>query len=361
MKKSILAITILFTILCANPAVFADNGASSGNAGRETVIKAAEDPAAKAVFTDVSGHWAQDAVNRIVGKTMFHISDGKFQPDKPVARGEFATFLHEALGIRIMYLKATDIGEFFSDVKKEDSFAAALYDLAITGIVDDRGAFRPQDTLTREEMVHYIMNAYKHEMGEKFKQIKLSAEPFADSGSINIVYSGEVARAEHDGLIKRPANNKFYPKAPATRAQAVTTADRLLKRIGEEKADVSVVPSAGIKDGMVQMKLTITNHSDQKILIRHSSGQKFDFVLSVSGSPADAAKKFLYKWSADRMFTMALTQTAVEPGKSVEFTAEAGKDIYDAIQGKTVYLRGYITGTSEDFAINPDGYEARIQ
>jgi hypothetical protein len=61
------------------------------------------------------------------------------------------------------------------------------------------------------------------------------------------------------------------------------------------------------------------------------------------------------------MFTMALTQTAVEPGKSVEFTAEAGKDIYDAIQGKTVYLRGYITGTSEDFAINPDGYEARIQ
>ncbi len=341
MKRILIAIIVIVAVLSMNAAALAQDSPS-------IVSKAP-------VFSDISGHWAEDSINRIADQTMFNSNDGKFQPDKSIARSEFVLMLHKVLDIQINYFKATDIKEFFSDVKNEDPYASALYDLATTNIVDDKGKFKPDDLLTREEMVHFLINAYKYKMGDQFKQIKLSSIPFIDQDKINPVYSGEITRAEHDGLIKRPADGKFHPRDPASRAQAVTVSDRLLRLVENEQSKVQVTPSAELKDGVVHMKLTITNNLASKVIINHSSGQKYDFIL------LDAGRNSLYSWSTDKMFAMALTQTVVEPGKSVEFKEDVGMDQYGGAKVKAVYMKASITGTSESFHINTAGYETTIK
>lgn len=341
MKRILIAIVVIIGILSMNAAVLAQDIPI-------TVIKAP-------VFTDISGHWAEASINRIVDQTMFNSSDGKFQPDKPITRSEFALMLHKALGIQINYFKATDIKEFYSDVKNEEPYASALYDLVTANIIDYKSKFRPDEPMSREEMVHFLMNAYKYKMGDKFKQMKLSSIPFADQDKINVMYSGEITRAEHDRLIKRPADGKFHPQGPATRAQAATVFDRLIRLMESEISQVQVIPSAELKDGVIRMKLTITNYSASKVVINHSSGQKFDFAL------LDAGRNSLYSWSADKSFMMALTQTVIESGKPVEFSADASMDQYGGAKVKAVYMKAYITGTSESFNVHTDGYETGIK
>lgn len=341
MKKLLLILTLILTLVSANLTVFAQGDAVS--------------KASTPKFTDISGHWAQEYINSVVDKDMFGGNDGKFMPNKAITRSEFVLMLHKALGIQIMYFKATDIADFYDDVKNEDVYASALYDLAVANIIDYKVHFKPNSTLAREEMVHFIMNAYKYKMGDSYKQVKLAEKPFADDSKIDPLYSGDIRRAEYAGIITRPVSDKFFPKDLATRAQAATVIDKLLRLLGKETLQVQVTPAAELKDGSIQMKLTITNNLKTPIVINHSSGQKFDFSL------LDANKEILYTWSADKLFMMVLTETVIEPGKTAEFSDEVGNDLYDGILEKAVYMKAYIMGTSDDFTVNADGYETEIK
>jgi hypothetical protein len=341
MKRILLAFVLILAIISTNTLAFADE--LKGSRAEENK------------FSDISNHWAMESINKIVDKDTFAGKDGKFQPDKAITRSEFVLMLHKALGINIAYLKATDIKEFYDDVNNEDIYASALYDLVTLNIIDTKGHFNPNSTLPREEMVHYIMNAYKYKMGESYKMIKLVPNPFADDKEINASYSGVVARAEYMGLLKRPTNNKFYPKNNSTRAQAATVIDRLLMQLEKENPQVKVTPFVELKDGALKMKLTINNNLKTKAVINHSSGQQFDFSL------LDTNRNILYTWSADKSFLMALTETVIEPGQSVEFTADVEKAMLDNMNGKAVYMKAYIVGESGDFIVNHDGYEIEIK
>ena len=341
MKKLLLVLTLILALLSANLTVFAQGDAVS--------------EASTPKFTDISGHWAEEIINRVVEKDLFGGNEGKFLPNKAITRSEFVLMLHKALGIEIMYFKATDIAEFYDDVKNEDVYASALYDLAAANIIDYKVQFKPNSTMTREEMVHFIMNADKYKMGDRYKQIKLAEKPFADDSKVDPLYSGDIRRAEYSGIIKRPASDKFYPKELATRAEAATVIDRLLRLLEKEALQVQVTPAAEVKDGFIQMKLTITNNLEAQIIIHHNSGQKFDFAL------LDANREVLYNWSANKSFIMALTETVIEQGKTVEFSDEVGNDLYDGILEEAIYMKAYIMGTSDDFAVNTEGYETEIK
>lgn len=337
MKKTLLAFMLITAILCTNSLVFAGS------------------KAADTKFTDISGHWAEQAINRVVDTDDFAGTDGKFLPDKAIKRSEFVLMLHKALGINIAYFKATDINEYYDDVKNEDAYASNLYDLVTTGIIDDKEHFNPDRNLTREEMVNYIMNAYRYKLGNNYRMINIVVKPFADDAEINPSYSGSIARADNMGIIVRPSNNRFYPKKDGTRAQAATVIDRLLSQLEKENMQVDIKPSVELKDGSMKMKLTITNNSKSQVVIKHSSGQKYDFKL------LDSERNVLYTWSADKMFTMMVSQTIIEPGKSVEFSGDVEKSVLDGIKGKVAYMNAYLNGETDSFAINPNGYEIEVK
>jgi len=131
------------------------------------------------------------------------------------------------------------------------------------------------------------------------------------------------------------------------------------KEIKKESSDKEkqVVVETGYEksDKSFKMKLKITNNTDKSITINHTSGQKFDFKL------LDENKKVIYTWSKDMMFIMVLTDTLIEEGKSVEFSAELDAKSFGDIVSKAKYLQGFIAGTSKDFTIDSKGYEKEIK
>ncbi len=348
MKKLLMIFILVFAVTAMSIPVFAMDEPVSVTSG---IVETG--------FSDIAGHWGRDSILDTEKFIRFLAEDGKFMPNKALTRSEFVLMLQKSLGIQIMYFKETDISEFFSDVTNEDEFASALYDMVISNIIDDVDLFRPDDILKREEMVHYIMNAYRYKGGDTYKLIELAYKPFADDDSINPEFSGDISLADYYGIIKRPVSNKFFAKDTATRAQGATVIDRLLKLLEKEAAEqetsrVLVKPSAQVKDGLILMKLAITNNTKEEVYISHSSGQKVDFQL------LDSEREVLYTWSADKSFIMALTGTIASPGETLEFNEAVDVNIYGEVLERAVFLKAYITGTSENFTVNDDGYETEI-
>ena len=297
-------------------------------------------------FTDISGHWADTAITKLTEKGAISFDQEKFTPSKAITRSEFAVMLHKALDIQI---------DYFDDVKQEATYATALIDLVTANIIDGKGNFKPESTLSREEMVHYIMNAYKYKMGDTFAYIKIKGGFFTDHNDIMPIYSGDVDLAAYSKLIVGAGKNLFHPKSIATRAEAAVVVSKLVSIVEKQNSDIEIKPSVSIKDDSLEMKVSITNNSKNSVIFNHSSGQKFDFVL------LDSDKNIIYRWSDGRAFTMMLTSSSIEAGKSIEYSAILDGDQYKDIKDKIVYLNAYVIGSSDSFSINTEGYEIKLK
>jgi len=317
----------------------------------------------KVEFTDISTHWAKDVIVKMSGKGLIKgFGNGKFLPDKNMKRSEFIAALHKTLGIENNYLVAPDIKEFFNDVNNDDWFACVLYDLSVLNIVDDRTEFRAEDKITREEMVNYLINGYNYKFNTVVDVLEDSTD-FYDDKNIDKKYKKAVKKASRLGFIRGRGKNRFAPKKIATRAEALVVLERLTDNLDDAKGIVKedkekkvvVEPSYEKNDRAFKMKLKIINNTEKSITINHTSGQKFDFKL------LDENKEILYTWSMDKMFIMALTNTVVEAGESIEFSEELDMKSFEDIVNKAKYLQGFIAGTSDDFEINSDGYEVKIE
>lgn len=307
---------------------------------------------AKLPYTDVAGTWCETPAMDY--GTLFVGDDGLFHPNQSTTRMEFARLLHQVLGININYFAATDIGTYFDDVSNSDTGAGDLYDLATLGIVDDTGAFRPFDALTRQEMVHYTMNALLYGMTGTYAGTRHAVAgvwvDFKDADQIADAYRQNVAEAVGDKLINGVGNNYFLPLAPATRAQAVTVAGRLADRLEKYRSGVDILASAAEKNGALELTLSVQNNTDKAVSFTHSSGQQFDFAIF------DAAGNELYRWSDGMAFTMMVGTTELAAGESRVFTGTVDARTYASVRDKIAFARGYLTGTSSDFAVDADGY-----
>lgn len=300
-------------------------------------------------YTDIKGHWAEGTIMEN-NFTDILAEDGSFLPNKAITRIEFARILHTALGINIQYLIAPDITEIFSDMKNDSPGASELYNLAITNIIPKTDTFRPNDPLRREDMIHYIMSGLDYKTGGQYPIILMMPAPFTDDADITEEYKNDVIHAVLLKIINGRGDNMLYPADAATRAEAVTVIGRLLTTL-KNVANVGVYPEAVIADDSIEMKLTITNSTKEPVTINYNSGQHFDFKLF------DAEGNSLYVWSADKMFTMALTSTVINPGESLEHTVILDGEAYTAIKDNIHSMKAFITGTSESFNVYAEGYE----
>lgn len=342
MKKTISGVILAGVILLSSTFTFA-----------QAAVQAEHTATVK--FTDISKHWSNGAVQILIKKGAIPFDQDKFIPGKAITRSEFAEMLYKALDINIAYLKAPDIKDYFTDVKQDASYAQALIDLVTVNILDNKGeSFNPNATLTREEMIHYIMNAYKYEMGDSYALINIKPPFFKDDSEVTPIYSGEVGRAAHYKIISGSGKNLFHPKANATRAEAAMVINKLLDLLETQKPAVAIKTDATLKADSIEMKISIVNNSKKAITFNHSSGLKYDFVL------LDSDRKELYRWSADKNFTMMLTSTVIEPGKSLDFSETLEGDQFKAIKDKIVYLKAFVVGNSDSF-VSTEGNEVKLK
>lgn len=64
----------------------------------------------------------------------------------------------------------------------------------------------------------------------------------------------------------------------------------------------------------VALTLTVTNAGTTPATIQFNGGQQYDFIIASSSSPAP-----LWRWSADRGFTAALSSRTLAPGETVSY------------------------------------------
>ncbi len=181
---------------------------------------------ALAAANDISGHWAEATITqwqnagRIGG-----YEDGTFRPDQSITRAEFVRLLNSAVSTQ----GSAPIS--FSDVSPSDWYyndvAKAVGNNIASGFED--GTFRPGETVTRMQAAVFISNALHLTSNEA------GANGFTDAAQLPSWAKGAVGAVVAGGYMSGYPDGSFGGSKGMTRAEAVSTLDRVLKSSGVQE------------------------------------------------------------------------------------------------------------------------------
>ena len=169
-------------------------------------------------FTDVPPTaWFSSAVDFVFQNGLFAgTSQTTFSPNIPMTRGMFVTVLHRLDG-----LPETGSGAVFSDVRNPDAFfyeavAWANINGIVTGFAD--GTFRPNDSVTREQMAA-IMHRYAAHTNRSMAVHETALDAFPDRGNISAFALDSMQWAVSWQVIRGSVGGGLLPRNTATRAE----------------------------------------------------------------------------------------------------------------------------------------------
>nr|WP_323744214.1 S-layer homology domain-containing protein [Paenibacillus sp. B01] len=171
-------------------------------------------------FRDVGKHWASGTIAkaaklRIAGG----YADGTFRPNAPVTRAEFAAMIARAFG-----LAPSPASNVYADAASSWA-AGSIGALADKGIIAGYadGSFRPNDPLTRAELVKIISQILNLNT-----LAKGSAAGFADVRGDHWA-AEEIRLASSASLVQGISSSRFAPDDSSSRAEALTILLRALE------------------------------------------------------------------------------------------------------------------------------------
>lgn len=205
MKKRLVSLALVLTMVCS--------------------LFTAIPVSAASMFSDVSGHWAQETIEELASKGIVNgKGNGLYDPNGKVTRAEFIKLL--------MCTVETDLqnasGEL-TDVKSDDWFNSYVYAalsrnvFSLNELTDNK--FRPNEPADRETVAIWAVRL----LGISGEETTTS---FVDNSSITDKQS--IATAYKSGIISGDGGtNKFRPKDFLTRAEAATIIKRVLNKYQE--------------------------------------------------------------------------------------------------------------------------------
>ncbi|WP_026486028.1 alpha amylase N-terminal ig-like domain-containing protein [Caldanaerobius polysaccharolyticus] len=179
-------------------------------------------------FKDVPvDFWANDAISVLAAKHIVKGTDNqRFMPEQKVTRAEFA-----AMMIRLVGIPEQPYSGKFSDVKAGDWYANTIEAAYKNGIMLGYGnTMRPDDSITREEMITIAMRVYGKLA--PYSEKSIVEIPFSDKNQISQWAVKAVSNAYNLGLIFGRSSNTFAPRDIATRAEAAALVYRLIDKSG---------------------------------------------------------------------------------------------------------------------------------
>lgn len=174
---------------------------------------------AMAAPSDIAGHWAESVITQWQSKGLIQgYEDGTFKPGNTITRAEFVTLMNNAKG----FWSEGSIN--FSDVKNGSWFYSAVARAVAAGYVKgySDGSFKPGNTITRAEAAVMIANAARLSANEA------GAYRFTDVGSIPAWARGSVGAVVAAGYMTGYPDGSFYANASISRAEAVSSLNRML-------------------------------------------------------------------------------------------------------------------------------------
>lgn len=185
-------------------------------------------PQVEKKFTDIGGHWAEQAVTRLAGRGIaVGYSDSSFRPDRPITREELAVLAANALGLRD---GEADLQKYMDRGAISPWARSGVGALTARGLLEgfSDGNFKPRDCVTRSELAVVM---------EKISSITLKASrpagapPIGDWDSVPSWARDPVERVYMAGILKGMPGEIFAPFDRASRAEAAVALYRIIELI----------------------------------------------------------------------------------------------------------------------------------
>ncbi|RUS43896.1 S-layer homology domain-containing protein [Cohnella sp. AR92] len=184
-------------------------------------------------FDDLTGHWAAESADRLIGmKVIEGYSDGKFHPDDPITRAQFAKMIAGAL---MLQTNPSSSERVFADESTIPAWAqnsvAAVTQAGLMQGTPENGnwSFKPNAVLSRAEMAVIAANALKNRQAETANADAPSA--YADSSSLPDWARPSIEAVRLAGIMRGDDKNLFRPFGQATRAEAASTLYKLVESL----------------------------------------------------------------------------------------------------------------------------------
>ena len=174
-------------------------------------------------YTDVpAGTWYTAAVEEMTDQGVLNgVTDTLFCPNAAVTRATVVTTFWRMEGTPI-----SDTSAGFTDVPVDEWYTQAVDWAAQVGITagDGKGAFRPDDPVTREQLAVFFYN-YNHYLGGETAQGVL--DQFSDAAAVHQWAKEQMEYAVGAGLIQG-SGDKLNPLGTASRAQLAVLLQRMI-------------------------------------------------------------------------------------------------------------------------------------
>ncbi|MEW4369763.1 S-layer homology domain-containing protein [Paenibacillus kandeliae] len=199
-------------------------------------------------WTDMQAHWAASSVQQLADRMIIHgTTKQTFSPSAAITRAEMATLLNRVLGLS----KATATtgndhssrdqagkGKEFSDIASSAWYAEDVYTAAAAGLLqgDASGTFRPNATITRQEMAVMLDRVLQQNDLLRTAATESANNPmnrFPDLGKSATWARQAIVNLDASGLLQGNEAGLFQPKQSLTRAESAAIMYRLLNEIAK--------------------------------------------------------------------------------------------------------------------------------
>jgi large repetitive protein len=183
-------------------------------------------------FADIQKHWAKEDIELLASKHVVIGSNDNYIPNAKITRIQLAAMLLRSLGLN--EYKGSESS--FQDVKPGHWAFGIAEAVTRAGFINvsEAGMFKPNEFITREEMVITLIRAIESETGEirlsKSEQQKI-LNTYKDQSQLNEMAKESFAKAIHLQIIIG-VHNQLLPQDTSTRAQAAVTIRRLMQGLG---------------------------------------------------------------------------------------------------------------------------------
>ena len=192
-------------------------------------------PMAGAAYTDVPAEstLGGEAEKAVRYGLMNGYSDTTFGYGDSMTRAQFAAVLVRMMGWETVTPATAD----FTDVPVSHTWYGAVETAAAHDVVDEGGAFRPGDAITRGEMSEMLVRA----LGLKTTAEMAAGQTSSTSSVLHLPFTdvsgdqaGYIAVAYAIGMTNGTSAYTFSPDATATRAQAAAMLVRIYEKLRQE-------------------------------------------------------------------------------------------------------------------------------
>lgn len=187
--------------------------------------------------TDIEGHWAEEYAVRLMRLYIMNgYNDGTFRLDGDITRAEFVKLL-----VTLRYGDYQEYDEeYFTDVPADKWYYRYICTASEEGVLEEEkgSEFRPDELITREEMVVMIVNSLDLSGGSSsFEDVKR-----------NHTYYKQISAAVKSGIINGYNDNTFRPENTATRGETAAMVCRILNYITDKELVAEPDPSINMDD-----------------------------------------------------------------------------------------------------------------